>query len=77
MKKRKFKLYSVVQLWCLLTCSVAAWFEWQDAKCWAAQDRPAWLLISKKARRKETRQLYREKILAAYRGEDNGENRTA
>lgn len=67
MEKRKF--YSVAQLWYQLVYSVATWFEWQDAKYWAEDYRPAWLLIATKARTKETRQLYREKIIAAYRGE--------
>ena len=67
MEKRKF--YSVVQLWYQLTTPLAEGFEWQDAKCWAEDYHPAWLLIATKARTKETRQLYREKIIAAYRGE--------
>ena len=46
----------------------AEWLEWQDAKCWAADIHPGWLHIAKKAKRKEVRLLYREKILNAYRG---------
>lgn len=67
MKKRIF--YSIVQLWYQLTCPVAEWFEWQEAKIWAQEYRPASLLIATKARRKETRKLYRKKIINAYRGE--------
>ena len=66
MKKLK---YSIVQLWYQLTIPIAEWFEWQDAKYWAEDYRPAWLLIATNARTKETRQLYRRKIIAAYRGE--------
>lgn len=64
MKKRIF--YSIVQLWYQLTCPVVVWLEWQDAKSWAAEYRPAWLQLATKARGKETREHYREKIIAAY-----------
>ena len=48
------------------------WLEWQDAKEWVKEFHPGWVQIAKKAKRKSTRLLYREKILKAYRGEDNG-----
>ena len=67
MKKRKF--YSVVQLWYQLTTPIAEWVEWQDAKYWAAEYRPAWVQLARHAAHKETRVYYREKIIAAYRGE--------
>lgn len=74
MKKLK---YSIVQLWYQLTTPILEWIEWQDAKYWAEDYYPAWLLIATNARTKETRLLYRRKIIAAYRGDDdNGENWT-
>lgn len=70
--------YKLVQLWYQLTCPfvamcehihdrVADWLEWQDAKCWAKDYHPAWLQMATKCKRKETKQYYRKKILAAYR----------
>lgn len=67
MGKRKF--HSVAQLWYQLVYSVATWFEWQDAKCWAKEYRPAWVHFAAKCKHKETRDYYREKIIAAYKGE--------
>jgi hypothetical protein len=48
------------------------WFEWQDAKCWAKEVYPGWLHCFKKCRHQETRDYYKAKILAAYRGEEDG-----
>ena len=45
------------------------WLEWMDAKCWAKEHHPGWLQIARKASGKETRQIYRDKIMKAYRGE--------
>lgn len=47
------------------------WMEWQDAKVWAKCYHPGWLQIARKAPG-ITRQVYREKILRAYRGEYDG-----
>ena len=65
----KRALYSVVQLWYQLTCPVAEWFEWQDARSWAKVYRPAWVHMATKCKNKKTRIYYREKIIAAYKGE--------
>lgn len=48
------------------------WMEWQDAKEWAKYYHPGWVQIAKKAPRRITRQVYREKIIRAYRGENDG-----
>ena len=48
------------------------WLEWQDAKEWAKCYHPGWLHIARKAPGRITRQVYREKILRAYRGECDG-----
>ena len=45
------------------------WFDWQDAKSWAREYRPAWLYIAQRSNNEATRQRYREKILRAYMGE--------
>lgn len=47
------------------------WLEWQEAKEWAKFYHPGWLQIARKAPGR-TRQVYREKILSAYRGEYDG-----
>ena len=49
---------------------IYGWIEWQDAKCWAAEVHPAWLQYARKSRHTETRAYYKDKILAAYRGEE-------
>lgn len=49
---------------------IAGWFEWQDAKCWAKDIHPGWLHLATKAKSAATRQIYRNKILKAYRGEE-------
>ena len=48
------------------------WMEWQDAKSWAKEYHPGWVHIARKARRKTTRRIYRDKIIRAYKGEDDG-----
>lgn len=48
---------------------IRAWFEWQDAKCWAKDYHPGWVHMAKKARHNVVRQYYKDKILMAYRGE--------
>lgn len=48
------------------------WLEWQDAKSWAKEYHPGWLVIARKSKRQLTRCVYREKILRAYKGEDDG-----
>lgn len=61
----------------LKTCLVQFWYqhidrwlEWQDAKCWARAYHPGWLHCVRKCKHKETRERYKEKILAGYRGEE-------
>ena len=46
------------------------WLEWMDAKCWAKEHHPVWLQIARKAKTKKVRQIYRDKIMKAYRGEE-------
>jgi hypothetical protein len=48
------------------------WLEYQEAKEWAKFYHPGWLQIAKKAPGRITQQVYREKILRAYRGEWDG-----
>lgn len=48
------------------------WLEWQDAKEWAKCFHPAWVEIAKRAPRRITRKVYRDRILRAYRGENDG-----
>lgn len=51
------------------------WLEWMDAKCWAKEIHPGWVQIATKAKTKRTRQIYRDKIIKAYRGEfDDGKS---
>lgn len=75
--------YRVEQLWYQITCPIIAfyewlarpaleWFEWEDAKCWARDHHPAWVEFARNSRHKETRQYYKEKIVAAYIGEEDG-----
>ncbi len=59
--------YALIQFWYQY---IAGWFEWQDAKCWAKDIRPAWLQMATKCKNKSTRDYYKAKILAAYRGEE-------
>ena len=47
---------------------ILSWLEWQDAKFWAKYYHPGWVQIATKAKTKRTRQIYREKIIKAYRG---------
>lgn len=51
---------------------IKTWFEWQDAQHWAADFHPGWVHLANHGVHKETRAYYKEKILAAYRGEDDG-----
>ena len=48
---------------------VRLWFEWLDAKCWAKEYHPAWVQLATKAKNKDVRAIYKDKILKAYRGE--------
>ena len=59
----------IEQLWYVFKGAVRSWFEWQDAKCWAKDIHPAWVYLATNARHEETRMIYRNKILKAYRGE--------
>lgn len=58
----------LLQLWHMIKYAVTSWIEWQDAKDWAELFRPGWLLLATKAKSNDVRQMYRVKILAAYRG---------
>ena len=57
------------QIWYVLKHTISQKIEWQDAKCWAEEYHPAWVQLATKARSKEVRLIYRDKILKAYRGE--------
>jgi hypothetical protein len=59
------------KIWYVITHTFTEWLEWQDAKSWAKEYHPGLLHIAKKAKRKEVRLLYRDKILKAYRGIDD------
>ena len=56
------------QLWCMARYSLRAWMEWMDAKSWAESLHPGWVQLATKAKNKEVRLIYRDKILKAYRG---------
>ena len=58
---------SVEQIWYLIKYRVKSWLEWQDAKCWVKDIHPAWVHLATKAECKETRMIYRDKILKTYR----------
>ena len=61
------------QIWYMIKYAVRSWFEWRDAKAWAEAVHPSWVHIATKASCKETRLVYRDKILKAYQGAgDNG-----
>lgn len=51
---------------------IESWVEWRAAKRWAKVYRPGWLHVVKKCKHEETQMYYKAKILAAYRGEDDG-----
>ncbi len=57
------------RVWRTFLRMINAWFEWDDAKEWARQYHPAWLDLATSRKVSDfTRQCYKEKILAAYRG---------
>ena len=56
------------EIWYAIKHTFAEWLEWQDAQSWAKEFHPGWLYLAKKSKIKEVRQLYRSKILKAYRG---------
>ncbi len=62
------KIGPVRQIWYVIKYKIHAWMEWQNAQYWAEEYHPAWLELAHKARNKETRREYKEKILKAYRG---------
>lgn len=62
----------IEQIWYVFKHTFSEWLEWQDAKSWAKEFYPAWLRIATKAKSKEVRQMYRNKILRAYRGYEDG-----
>ena len=43
------------------------WFEWQDAREWAERYCPGWLYLATQEKRPELREIYRARILEAYR----------
>ena len=59
------------EIWYAIRDAFAEWLEWQDAQSWAKDIHPGLLYIAKKAKKKEVRLLYREKILNAYRGNED------
>ena len=60
------------QIWYAINYAIHSWLEWQDAKHWAKDCHPAWVVIATKARHEETRKEYKQKILCAYRGDKDG-----
>lgn len=49
-----------------------SWMEWQDAKAWAKAIHPAWVEIATKCKNDEVKKHYKDMILNAYRGENDG-----
>lgn len=66
------KVSYLEQIWYAIKYAVSSWLEWQDAKAWAKDIRPAWVEIVKRTKNEETRIRYRNKILNAYRGYEDG-----
>ena len=66
------KIGYMLQIWYAVKYAVRSWLEWQDAKHWAKDCHPAWVVIATKARRENVRKMYKQKILRAYRGEEDG-----
>lgn len=64
------KIGFLEQIWYVIKYAVSSWLEWQDAKCWAKDVHPAWVEIVKRTKSEETRMIYRNKILKAYRGQE-------
>ena len=66
------------QTWWVIKYAFRHWLEWQDAKAWVKQYRPAWVEYATKCRYSSTRKYYRKKILEEYRsiskdvGDKNG-----
>ena len=56
----------------LLRERIYNWLEWQEAKEWAKFYHPGWLHIARKAKGRITRQVYKDKILSAYRDGNYG-----
>lgn len=67
------KIGCLRQIWYVIKYAVSSWIEWQDAKCWAKDIHPGWVIMATKCRNEETRQYYKIKILAAYRGDNDAE----
>lgn len=63
MKYLAYKLWNFIRAGHYLLLD---WMEWQDAKVWAKDFRPGWVHIATKAKRKEIRMIYRDKIMKAY-----------
>lgn len=63
------KVGHLEQIWYVIKYRVKSWIEWHDAKSWAEAVHPGWVQIATKSRCEETRLIYRDKILKAYRGE--------
>ena len=62
----------ILQTWWVIKYAVNSWLEWLDAKSWAKVYRPAWVQIATKAECEETRTIYRNKILCAYKRAEDG-----
>ena len=61
----------LTQSWWVIKYAVESWFEWRDAKCWAKEFHPSWVILAENSS-KHTREEYRSKILIAYRRFNNG-----
>ena len=66
------KVGTLEQILHVIAYKVEAWLEWQDVKVWAEEFHPGWLHIAKRSKCKETRIIYKDKILSAWRGEEDG-----
>lgn len=66
------KIGYIRQLWYVLKHTIRSWIERQDAKAWAWVYHPGWLQIATKARNEDTRRVYKQQILLAYREEEYG-----
>lgn len=48
---------------------IRAWFEWQRAVEWAESIHPGWVILAIQEKRPNLQEMYRNKILEAYRKE--------
>lgn len=63
------KIGQIGQVWYVLKYMIHQWLEWQDAKYWARDFHPAWVVLATSRKVSDsTRKAYKERILSAYRG---------